>query len=70
MGELTGRVALVFSAGSSGAAISSGEAAARVYARAGAIVAAIDRDGAGQGWATVTMTVGLAATTATHRLPP
>jgi NAD(P)-dependent dehydrogenase (short-subunit alcohol dehydrogenase family) len=46
MGELTGRVALVFGAGSSGAAISNGEAAARAYARAGAIVAAIDRDGA------------------------
>jgi len=46
MGELTGRVVLVFGAGSSGAAISNGEAAARAYARAGAIVAAIDRDGA------------------------
>jgi NAD(P)-dependent dehydrogenase (short-subunit alcohol dehydrogenase family) len=46
MDELTGRVALVFGAGSSGAAISNGEAAARAYARAGAIVAAIDRDGA------------------------
>ena len=46
MGELTGRVALVFGAGSSGAAISNGEAAARAYARAGAIVAAIDRNGA------------------------
>src|SRR4029453_15355 len=46
MGELTGRVALVLGAGSSGAAISNGEAAARAYARAGAIVAAIDRDGA------------------------
>jgi NAD(P)-dependent dehydrogenase (short-subunit alcohol dehydrogenase family) len=46
MGELTGRVALVFGAGSSGASISNGEAAARAYARAGAIVAAIDRNGA------------------------
>ena len=46
MGELTGRVARVFGAGSSGAALSNGEAAAMAYARAGALVAAIDQDGA------------------------
>jgi len=45
MGELSGRVALVFGAGSSGAALSNGEAAAMAYAEAGALVAAIDRDG-------------------------
>jgi NAD(P)-dependent dehydrogenase (short-subunit alcohol dehydrogenase family) len=44
MGELGGRVALVFGAGSSGPAISNGEAAAMAYAEAGALVAAIDRE--------------------------
>jgi NAD(P)-dependent dehydrogenase (short-subunit alcohol dehydrogenase family) len=42
-GELGGRVVLVFGAGSSGSAMSNGEAAALAYARAGAAVAAIDR---------------------------
>ncbi len=42
-GELHGRVVVVFGAGSSGAAMSNGEAAALAYARAGAAVAAIDR---------------------------
>jgi NAD(P)-dependent dehydrogenase (short-subunit alcohol dehydrogenase family) len=42
-GELHGRVVMVFGAGSSGAALSNGEATALAYARAGAAVAAIDR---------------------------
>ena len=42
--ELDGRIVVVFGAGSSGAGISNGEAAALAYAEAGAIVAAIDRD--------------------------
>jgi NAD(P)-dependent dehydrogenase (short-subunit alcohol dehydrogenase family) len=42
-GELDGRVVVVFGAGSSGTAISNGEAAALAYARAGAAVAVIDR---------------------------
>jgi len=42
-GELQGRVVVVFGAGSSGAGLSNGEAAARAYARAGAAVAAVDR---------------------------
>lgn len=41
---LDGRVALVFGAGSSGAGLSNGRAAALAYARAGATVAAIDID--------------------------
>jgi NAD(P)-dependent dehydrogenase (short-subunit alcohol dehydrogenase family) len=44
-GELAGRVVVVFGAGSSGAGLSNGEAAALAYARAGAAVAAVDRDG-------------------------
>lgn len=40
--ELEGRVVLVFGAGSSGAGMSNGEAAALTYAAAGAAVAAID----------------------------
>lgn len=40
--RLDGRVALVFGAGSSGPALSNGQAAALAYARAGAQVAAID----------------------------
>ncbi|MEU0791861.1 SDR family NAD(P)-dependent oxidoreductase [Amycolatopsis sp. NPDC005961] len=44
MGRLDGRVALVFGAGSSGAGLSNGQAAALAYARAGARVAAIDID--------------------------
>jgi NAD(P)-dependent dehydrogenase (short-subunit alcohol dehydrogenase family) len=42
-GELAGRVVVVFGAGSSGAGLSNGEAAAMAYARAGATVAAVDR---------------------------
>jgi NAD(P)-dependent dehydrogenase (short-subunit alcohol dehydrogenase family) len=42
-GELEGRVVAVFGAGSSGAAVSNGEAAAMAYARAGATVAVVDR---------------------------
>jgi len=42
-GELGGRVVIVFGAGSSGPAMSNGEAAALAYAHAGAIVAAVDR---------------------------
>lgn len=41
---LTDTVVLVFGAGSSGAGVSNGEAAALTYARAGAHVACIDRD--------------------------
>ena len=41
---LTGAVVLVFGAGSSGAGVSNGEAAALTYGRAGARVACIDRD--------------------------
>lgn len=44
MTDLEGRVALVFGAGSSGAALSNGRAAALAYAAAGATVVAIDRD--------------------------
>ena len=40
--ELRGRVAVVFGAGSSGAGLSNGEAAARAYAAAGALVAVVD----------------------------
>lgn len=40
--DLNGRVAIVFGAGSSGAGLSNGEAAARAYALAGALVAAVD----------------------------
>lgn len=40
--ELDGKVVLVFGAGSSGAGLSNGEAAAMAYAAAGAAVAAID----------------------------
>ena len=43
-GRLEERVALVFGAGSSGEAMSNGRAAAIVFAREGARVAAIDRD--------------------------
>ncbi len=43
---LSGSVVLVFGAGSSGAGLSNGEAAALTYARAGARVACVDRDGA------------------------
>jgi NAD(P)-dependent dehydrogenase (short-subunit alcohol dehydrogenase family) len=42
--DLGGRPALVFGAGSSGAALSNGRAAALAYAAAGARVVAIDRD--------------------------
>ena len=45
-GELPGRVAIVFGAGSSGAGLSNGEAAARAYAAAGAAVAAVDLNAA------------------------
>lgn len=45
-GELAGRVALVFGAGSGGAGLSNGEAAALAYAEAGAVVAAIDLNAA------------------------
>lgn len=45
MSRVDGRVALVFGAGSSGGALSNGRAAALAYARAGALVAAIDIDG-------------------------
>jgi NAD(P)-dependent dehydrogenase (short-subunit alcohol dehydrogenase family) len=45
-GELAGRVVIVFGAGSSGAGVSNGEAAAMAYARAGAAVAAVDRSAA------------------------
>lgn len=41
-GDLDGKVAVVFGAGSSGAGLSNGEAAARAYAAAGAAVAAVD----------------------------
>jgi NAD(P)-dependent dehydrogenase (short-subunit alcohol dehydrogenase family) len=41
--ELAGRVVIVFGAGSSGAGLSNGEAAALAYAGAGAAVAAVDR---------------------------
>lgn len=44
-GELAGAVALVVGAGSSGAAVSNGEAAARTYAAEGAAVVCVDRDG-------------------------
>ncbi|MCD2189967.1 SDR family NAD(P)-dependent oxidoreductase [Actinomycetospora soli] len=44
MPDLRGRVAVVFGAGSSGAAISNGRAAALAYAAAGAAVVAVDRD--------------------------
>jgi NAD(P)-dependent dehydrogenase (short-subunit alcohol dehydrogenase family) len=40
--DLHGRTAIVFGAGSSGAALSNGEAAARAYALAGAAVAVVD----------------------------
>jgi NAD(P)-dependent dehydrogenase (short-subunit alcohol dehydrogenase family) len=40
--DLTGRVAIVFGAGSSGEGLSNGEAAARAYALAGASVAVVD----------------------------
>jgi NAD(P)-dependent dehydrogenase (short-subunit alcohol dehydrogenase family) len=40
--DLKGRVAIVFGAGSSGAGLSNGEAAARAYGLAGASVAAVD----------------------------
>ncbi|WP_299057134.1 SDR family NAD(P)-dependent oxidoreductase [uncultured Nocardioides sp.] len=43
-GDLEGTVVLVCGAGSSGEAVSNGEAAARTYARAGAAVACLDRD--------------------------
>jgi NAD(P)-dependent dehydrogenase (short-subunit alcohol dehydrogenase family) len=43
VGELDGRVVIVFGAGSSGSGVSNGEAAAIAYARAGATVAAVDR---------------------------
>lgn len=43
--DLTGRVAIVFGAGSSGAGLSNGEAAARGYALAGASVAVVDVNG-------------------------
>ncbi|MFD7008457.1 SDR family NAD(P)-dependent oxidoreductase [Rhodococcus jostii] len=42
--RLSGKVALVFGAGSSGAALSNGRAAALAFAREGAAVAAIDRN--------------------------
>ncbi len=42
--DLTGRVAIVFGAGSSGDALSNGEAAAIAYGRAGATVVAADRN--------------------------
>lgn len=42
-GRLAGKVALVFGAGSSGAALSNGRAAALAFAKEGASVAAIDR---------------------------
>ncbi|MDX3659089.1 SDR family NAD(P)-dependent oxidoreductase [Streptomyces sp. ID05-26A] len=44
--ELDGRVVIVFGAGSSGPGLSNGEAAALAYARAGALVAVVDRDSA------------------------
>ncbi|MFD5827886.1 SDR family NAD(P)-dependent oxidoreductase [Lentzea sp. NPDC060358] len=44
--ELDGRVVVVFGAGSSGRGLSNGEAAALAYARAGAVVVAVDRDAA------------------------
>lgn len=47
--NLTGRVALVFGAGSSGHAVSNGEAAARTYGAAGAVVVAVDRVGSEAG---------------------
>lgn len=42
--ELAGKVTMVFGAGSSGAGLSIGEAAARAYAAAGALVACVDRN--------------------------
>lgn len=45
-GELAGTVVLVVGAGSSGAGVSNGEAAALTYGRAGARVACLDRDAA------------------------
>lgn len=42
--DLTGRVVLVVGAGSSGAGLSNGEAAALAYAEAGATVVALDQD--------------------------
>ncbi|WP_308816603.1 SDR family NAD(P)-dependent oxidoreductase [Pseudonocardia alni] len=45
MSRLDGRVALVFGAGSSGDALSNGRAAGIAFARAGALVAAIDVSG-------------------------
>ncbi|MGG5258419.1 SDR family NAD(P)-dependent oxidoreductase [Phycicoccus avicenniae] len=44
--ELAGAVAVVVGAGSSGEAVSNGEAAARTFAAEGAAVLAVDRDGA------------------------
>lgn len=44
MPDLRARVAVVFGAGSSGAALSNGRAAALAYAAAGAAVVAVDRD--------------------------
>ena len=43
-GELAGTVVMVFGAGSSGAGLSNGQAAALTYARMGAAVACVDRD--------------------------
>lgn len=42
--QLEGRTAIVFGAGSSGAGLSNGEAAARAYALAGATVVVVDRN--------------------------
>lgn len=42
--DLEDRTAIVFGAGSSGAGLSNGEAAARAYGRAGAVVAVVDRN--------------------------
>ena len=44
-GELDGAVAIVIGAGSSGSAVSNGEAAARTFAAEGAAVVAVDLDG-------------------------
>ncbi|WP_032379300.1 SDR family NAD(P)-dependent oxidoreductase [Rhodococcoides fascians] len=44
--RLAGKVAIVFGAGSSGATLSNGRAAALAFAREGAVVAAIDRNAA------------------------
>lgn len=43
--DYQGRVVVVLGAGSSGAGLSNGEAAARAYARAGATVVAVDKNG-------------------------